>query len=128
MNINVNVDIPPGFVTAMELAELAETKAETARRRCRAAGVKELKLKYGEHRRKNKKPRFISVFEQRAAMYAVLEKMKISEKYAVGQRYRYAFAELLKLSDNSKSAYEKTILEECLLLLKKAKKAALQNK
>lgn len=72
--MNVNLDIPPGFVTANELAELAEIKPECVRSRCRRAGVKELKLKYGLNRKKTKKPRYISVFEQRAAMYAVLDK------------------------------------------------------
>lgn len=68
------IDVPPGYITSMELAELAETKTETVRRRCRAAGVKELKIEYGEHRKKNRPKRFCYVYEQRADMYAVLEK------------------------------------------------------
>lgn len=54
--------------------------------------------------------------------------MKIGEKIARGRRYTPALEAVLKLIDNSKSAYEKTLLDKCLQLLLKAKHAVMQDK
>lgn len=54
--------------------------------------------------------------------------MKLGEKIARGRRYAPALEAVLNLIDNSKSAYEKTLLNMCLRLLLKAKHAVMQNK
>lgn len=54
--------------------------------------------------------------------------MKLSEKRALGQRYRPVLEVVMNMIDNPKTAYEKTLLDKCLQLLLKAKRAAMQDK
>lgn len=54
--------------------------------------------------------------------------MNIREKGQRTLQYRAALEAVMNLIDNSKTVYEKTLLDQCLQLLLKAKRAAMQDK